>query len=209
MGKKEIASKLKQARINANMTQREVANILGMTYQAISNYERGKTKVESDILIKLCKIYNVSVPEILSDTSEENDIDPLLSKIGFRIKQRRENLGLTLEEVGDYIGVNRATVQRYESGNIDIKRNIAIKLSEILKTTPSYIMGWDEPELSSHTKKIAVGFEKDNTQNEDKRLQEIIHCYNNMTDEGKNLLLGQAQFYHQQFIKPKANARAM
>lgn len=122
--------------------------------------------------------------------------------IGFRIKQRRESLGLTLEDVGNYIGVNKATVQRYESGNIDIKRNIAIKLSEILKTTPSYIMGWDEPELSPLPK-------KETAQTEDRRLQEIIHCYNDMTDEGKNLLLGQAQFYYQQFIKPKANARAM
>ena len=49
MGKEEIASKLKQARIKANMTQREVADILGMTYQAINNYEKSKTKVESDI----------------------------------------------------------------------------------------------------------------------------------------------------------------
>ncbi len=122
--------------------------------------------------------------------------------IGFRIKQRRESLGLTLEDVGNYIGVNKATVQRYESGNIDIKRNIAIKLSEILKTTPSYIMGWDEPELSPLPK-------KETAQTEDRRLQEIIHCYNDMTDEGKNLLLGQAQFYYQQFPKPKTNARAM
>ena len=134
MGKEEIASKLKQARIKANMTQREVADILGMTYQAISNYERGKTKVESDILIKLCKIYNVSVPEILSDTSENKDIDPLL---------------------------------------------------------------------------LTQGFEKATAQTEDRRLREIIHCYNDMTDEGKNLLLGQAQFYYQQFPKPKTNARAM
>lgn len=87
--------------------------------------------------------------------------------IGERIKALRENLNLTLEDVGDYIGVNKATVQRYESGNIDIKRNIAIKLSEILKTTPSYIMGWDNinsndnnVEISTEAKKIAVLYDK-------------------------------------------------
>lgn len=69
--------------------------------------------------------------------------------IGERLKSRRESLGLTLEQVGDYIGVGRATVQRYESNAIDIKRTVAIKLAEILKTTPSYIMGWDDsvPEI--------------------------------------------------------------
>lgn len=64
--------------------------------------------------------------------------------IGDRIKKRREEIGLTLEDVGDYINVNKATVQRYESGNIDVKRTIAIKLAEILQTTPAYIMGWSD-----------------------------------------------------------------
>lgn len=70
MGKEDIAKKLKQARISANKTQKEVGDMLGMTYQAISNYERGKTKVESDVLIKLCNIYNISIPEVLSEKSE-------------------------------------------------------------------------------------------------------------------------------------------
>lgn len=65
--------------------------------------------------------------------------------IGSRIKALREIRGLTLEQVGSYVGVNKATVQRYESGNIDIKRNVAIKLAECLGVSPGYIMGWDEP----------------------------------------------------------------
>ena len=62
--------------------------------------------------------------------------------IGDRIKTLREARDLTLEQVGEYLGVSKATVQRYECGNIDIKRRIAIKLAEILHTTPAYIMGW-------------------------------------------------------------------
>ena len=52
--------------------------------------------------------------------------------IGQRIKALRELRGLTLEQVGNYLNVNKATVQRYETGDIDIKRTVAIKLSEIL-----------------------------------------------------------------------------
>lgn len=62
--------------------------------------------------------------------------------IGARIKQLRDRRGLTLEQVGEYVGVNKATVQRYESGEIDIKRNVAIKLAEVLHSDPAYIMGW-------------------------------------------------------------------
>lgn len=65
--------------------------------------------------------------------------------IGEIIKQRREELGLTLEQIGDYIGVGKATVQRYESGEIkNLKQETIEKLSEILKVTPSYLMGWQE-----------------------------------------------------------------
>ena len=64
--------------------------------------------------------------------------------IGKRLKELRESRGLTLEQVGSCIGVNKATVQRYENGNIDIKRNIAIKLAECLSASPAYIMGWED-----------------------------------------------------------------
>ena len=65
--RQEIASKIKNARIAANMTQAQVADKLGLTYQAISNYERGKNSIESDLLIKLCDIYKVNPMLILSD----------------------------------------------------------------------------------------------------------------------------------------------
>ena len=72
--------------------------------------------------------------------------------IGSRLKELREARGLTLEQVGSYVGVNKATVQRYEIGNIDIKRNVAIKLAECLGTSPSYIMGWtDNPYVAEIT----------------------------------------------------------
>lgn len=64
--------------------------------------------------------------------------------IGQRIKSLRENNGLTQEELGKAIGVNKATVNRYETGVIDIKRTVAIKLAEALNTTPAHLMGWDE-----------------------------------------------------------------
>lgn len=74
--------------------------------------------------------------------------------IGSRLKSLRESRGLTLEQVGAYIGVNKATVQRYEIGNIDIKRNIAIKLAECLGTSPSYIMGWTNDPSVEITEKM-------------------------------------------------------
>lgn len=65
-------------------------------------------------------------------------------EIGERIKSLREFKKLTQEQVGHAIGVNKATVNRYETGVIDIKRTVAIKLAEVLETSPSYLMGWED-----------------------------------------------------------------
>lgn len=65
-----------------------------------------------------------------------------------RLKSQRLKMGYTLAEIADIIGVKEATVQRYESGEIkNIKHDTITKLAEILKCSPSYLMGWDDSEL--------------------------------------------------------------
>lgn len=65
------------------------------------------------------------------------------------IKKRRLCLGLTLEDVAQHVGISRQTAQKYESGVvINIPSNRLAKLAEVLKTTPSELMGWDNRELS-------------------------------------------------------------
>lgn len=65
--------------------------------------------------------------------------------ISQRIKQRREFLKLTPEQVARKIGVNRATVYRYENNSIE-KMPITVlePIAKALETTPAYLMGWQE-----------------------------------------------------------------
>ena len=66
-------------------------------------------------------------------------------KIHEKIKQRRLELGLTLEKVANYVGVSKATVSRWESGEIvNMRRDRISKLAEILKVRPNFIMEIEE-----------------------------------------------------------------
>lgn len=66
-------------------------------------------------------------------------------KIGERIKQRREELGLSADQVADRIGKNRATVYRYESNDIkNFPVEVLSPLADVLKTTPAFLMGWND-----------------------------------------------------------------
>lgn len=63
------------------------------------------------------------------------------------IKNRRIELGLTMKDVADYVGVSEGTVSRWESGNIaNMKRNNIYLLSKKLNLPPTVILGIEEEE---------------------------------------------------------------
>lgn len=65
--------------------------------------------------------------------------------IGTRIKICRERLGLTLEDLSKLVGVSRQTLSRYETGVINtIPSDRVEALAKALRTTPTYLMGWEE-----------------------------------------------------------------
>lgn len=63
-------------------------------------------------------------------------------EIGKRIKERREILGLTQEELGAKLWLNKSTIQRYESGKVvKIKIPIISALSKALGVNPRWLLG--------------------------------------------------------------------
>lgn len=64
-----------------------------------------------------------------------------------KIKTLRKSLGLTLEDVGNHVGVGKSTVRKWENGDIvNMRRDKIAKLAEALQTSPAYLMGWEENE---------------------------------------------------------------
>ena len=69
-----VGNKISEYRKNLNMTQDELADLLFVTRQALSKWENGKGVPSADMLLSLCKIFNVSFEEILC-LDEEVDVD--------------------------------------------------------------------------------------------------------------------------------------
>ncbi|MFI3175415.1 MAG: helix-turn-helix domain-containing protein [Bacillota bacterium] len=63
--------------------------------------------------------------------------------IGTIIASRRSELNLTLEAIGNYVGVSKGTVKKWENGYIEnMKRDKIALLSEILQLSPlTFITG--------------------------------------------------------------------
>lgn len=65
--------------------------------------------------------------------------------ISERIKTRRQELGLSVDEIADKLGIDRATYYRYESQEIKkFPLDCVLPLADILQLPPETLMGWDK-----------------------------------------------------------------
>jgi transcriptional regulator with XRE-family HTH domain len=55
---------------------------------------------------------------------------------------------MSVDELANKINKNRATIYRYEKGDIgNLPLDILEPLANALETTPQYLMGWETPEV--------------------------------------------------------------
>ena len=83
-----------------------------------------------------------------------------MHKIGQRIKERRKELDMTADELGRRIGKNRATVYRYENGDIEnLPIDVLKPIAKALDIAPQYLMGWNiDTETTSKKTEPTVDF---------------------------------------------------
>lgn len=85
-------------------------------------------------------------------------IDKKLASTSNKLAQRREELGLTLEQVGEIVGVGKSTVRKWEKGDIkNMRRDKIPLLAKALQVPIEFIMGIESnPNLSSSTSNNAL-----------------------------------------------------
>lgn len=102
-----------------------------------------------------------------------------MSDMGDRIKYLRERAGLTQEELGEKIGVQKSAIMKYESGTVEnIKRSSVKIMAEALGVTPSYLM---------------FGEEKQPTQASGPKVEELIRLFEGLPEDVQDQLLGLAR----------------
>lgn len=66
-------------------------------------------------------------------------------KIGERIKQRRNELKMSADDLAKKLGKDRSTIYRYEKGEIEnIPADILVPIAMALETTPQDLIGWED-----------------------------------------------------------------
>ena len=67
-----MGEKLKSFRIEKKLTQKQVADRIGLAISAVSSYESGTRYPSYDVLVKLARIFHVSTDYLLGITDKRN-----------------------------------------------------------------------------------------------------------------------------------------
>ena len=76
-----------------------------------------------------------------------------------RLRELRLSRGLTLQQVADYVGLQKAAIYKYEHGlTVNPKRSLIEKLAVLFQVSPSYLLGIndDEEKSDSVTKGVRI-----------------------------------------------------
>ena len=89
----KVTKTIREARIARNMTQMNLADAMGVSYQAVSNWERGNSMPDISKLGELCNALEISVAQLLGmETKEAATVEKYLTE---------EDVSMTAEELAD------------------------------------------------------------------------------------------------------------
>lgn len=92
MDSKKIGAFIKEKRMDAKMTQEELASKLNVSNKTISKWERGLGIPNVDMLEPLSRILGVTIAEILSGENQVKDVDMLIKELKKKKQKRIINL---------------------------------------------------------------------------------------------------------------------
>lgn len=72
----EIGKRMRQARLRLNLTQAEVAEKIGVTFQQVQKYERGDTRLALSTLARLRGVLRIEAADLLPPLRDDGSAIP-------------------------------------------------------------------------------------------------------------------------------------
>lgn len=137
-----LVNKLRTARLNKNMKQQDVANILGIKPNTLSNWEKGRTEPDIDTFVKLCDIYEIDCAALLSEAYVRARIKSEISMEEYNILKKYRQLDDRGRELVDSI-----IEQAYNSRPVITGQYTLFTEEEILESKRSHFADINEPDI--------------------------------------------------------------
>lgn len=142
--KKIMAENLKYYLKLNNKTRKQLCEDLNFPYSTFNEWANAKAYPQIDKIEIMANYFNIEKSDLIEhkDYKEVYKSQPDHTELGQRIKELRLSKKMTLERLGDLVGVGKSTVRKWETGMITNMRCDKIpKLADALGTTPDFLTG--------------------------------------------------------------------
>ena len=136
--------RLKDLRDELEITQNNMANLLGCKRSTYSLWEINKNTIPLYYLNKLANVLNVNIDYLvdLSNTKnikfKRNEIDRI--DLGNRIKQARKSINYTQDKLASKLNTTHSVISAYESGKTAVPTLFMIEIAKITKKSLNWFL---------------------------------------------------------------------
>lgn len=123
----------------------KIAKQLNISHCTYSQWENNKIPIPTRRLLDLANFFKINIDYMLLLTPVKLDIDaqtPLdLVKIGAKLKELRNDLGLSLRELGAELNYSYSSLSSYERGEHLVQSDILISLCSKTNCSVDWVLG--------------------------------------------------------------------
>lgn len=184
-------NRIRLLRKQAGLTQEELGKKMGVIKQTVSSWENNISEPNSEILLSMASVFDVSVDYLLgndtpenpskknintnkpNNTLEENFFNSFFGEknamrdvFAKRVKTAILDIGLTDEDFKNGISFGRERANSFLDGSGEPTANDLIELSQFLDTSIDYLLG-QIPRIGNVEKKLLNAFISLDTDNQD------------------------------------------
>lgn len=139
-----LNERLIDIRVDADLKQEEMAEILKTTQSNYSRWENGTELIPLKKLSLLCNYFNVSMDYVIGKTRDEDgngkhDIN--LKIIGSRLQMIRKKNNLTQTDLAEILNTSQSTISAYENGKTIILTAFALEIVEKYSVSLDWLCG--------------------------------------------------------------------
>lgn len=141
--KKVMAKNINRLLNLKGKTRKEACADMGITYSTFTEWASGRKYPRIDKIEIMANYFNVEKSELIEDKTPAPYNDMYCGEeIGFLIKTKRLEQGLTQAQLGEKVGYSAGTVAKWENGNVaKLKRSTIQTMAGILNISPLNLIG--------------------------------------------------------------------